>query len=113
MRMLTRLCFVALSMVTYHEAVCQVDTRKPFITELQTLSERWELDRANHRGIFVVTPYKPVFVTAGRRSDKPNIRPVSENPLYSQPVDIPYNNYEAKFQFSLKTKVIYGLFGNR
>ena len=85
----------------------------PFLLLHQTMTERWELDAEHHRGIFTVTPYKPVFITAGRRSDKPNLRPFSENPMYSQPVDIPYNNYEARFQFSFKTKVIYGLLGNR
>ncbi|RYZ28064.1 MAG: phospholipase, partial [Sphingobacteriales bacterium] len=76
------------------------------------MTECWELDAAHHRGVFLITPYKPVFVTAGRRSDKPNRLPTSENPVYSQPTPINYNNYEARFQFSLKTKVIYGLFGN-
>ena len=84
-----------------------------FLTRHQSMSERWELSHKYHRGVFTVTPYKPVFVTAGRRSDKPNTRPFSENPLYSQPDEIDYNNYEAKFQFSLKTKVIYGMFGGR
>jgi phospholipase A1 len=87
--------------------------KNAFLLPHQTMTERWELDAEHHRGIFTVTPYKPVFVTAGRRSDKPNVRPFSENPMYSQPVDIPYNNYEARFQFSFKTKVIYGLLGNR
>ncbi|RZM19411.1 MAG: hypothetical protein EOO88_38110 [Pedobacter sp.] len=86
-------------------------SRNLFITSLQTMSDRWELDASHHKGVFTVTPYRPVFVTAGRRSDKPNIRPYSENPQYTQPTDIAYNNYEAKFQFSLKTKVIYGMFG--
>ncbi len=84
-----------------------------FLRKQQTMSERWELDRENHRGVFVITPYKPVFVTAGRRSNNPNTKPTSENPAYTLPFRVNYNNYEAKFQFSLKTKVIYGLFNNR
>ena len=74
------------------------------------MTERWELDAAHHKGVFIITPYKPVFVTAGRYSDNPNTKPTSENPLYSLPFRVAYNNYEAKFQFSLKTKVIYGMF---
>lgn len=94
-------------------AIAQNKTRNLLLSEQQTMTERWELDAAHHKGIFVITPYKPVFVTAGRRSDKPNRLPVSENPMFSQTTPIEYNNYEARFQFSLKTKVFYGLFGNR
>mgnify|MGYP002777661801 CR=1 FL=1 len=75
-----------------------------------SLSERWELDSATRRGTFIVTPYRPVYVTAGRRSTDPNEQPFSENPAYSQPVPLTYGYYEAKFQLSLKTKVIQGLF---
>ncbi|CAN5597533.1 hypothetical protein BH11BAC3_BH11BAC3_43760 [soil metagenome] len=76
----------------------------------QTMSERWELDSANQRGTFLVTPYKPVYVTAGRWSNNPNAQPTSENPNYTLPFKVDYNNYEAKFQFSLKTKVLQNVF---
>jgi phospholipase A1 len=81
-----------------------------FLKKQQTLAERWELERTYHKGVFIITPYKPVFVTAGRKSSDPNEQPTSENPNYTLPLKINYNQYEAKFQFSLKTKVIYGLF---
>jgi phospholipase A1/A2 len=81
-----------------------------FLKKQQTLAERWELERKFHKGLFVITPYKPVFVTAGRWSSNPNEQPYSENPNYSATRSINYNKYEAKFQFSLKTKVIYGMF---
>jgi phospholipase A1 len=68
----------------------------------QTMSERWELDSFNQRGTFLLTAYKPVYVTAGRRSNNPNVQPTSENPNYSLPFKVDYNNYEAKFQLSLK-----------
>ncbi|MBA4166349.1 MAG: phospholipase A [Chitinophagaceae bacterium] len=74
------------------------------------MAERWELERQYHKGVFVITPYKPVYVTAGRYSDNPNKQPISENPAYSESTPVNYNNYEAKFQFSLKTKIIYGMF---
>lgn len=83
-----------------------------FLKKPQSMAERWELERKYHKGVFVITPYKPVYVTAGRYSDNPNKQPVSENPAYSQQMPVNYNNYEAKFQFSLKTKVIYGMFHN-
>ena len=98
------LMFVNLAMLA------QEKDRNFYLIQHQTMSDRWELDAKHHKGIFTITPYRPVFVTAGRRSDNPNKRPYSENPAYSQPTDIEYNNYEAKFQFSLKTKVIYGMF---
>jgi phospholipase A1 len=75
----------------------------------QTMTERWELDSPSRRSTFLVSPYKPVYVTAGRKSSKPNQQPTSENPLYSLPFAVPYNKYEFKFQLSFKTKIIEGL----
>lgn len=79
-------------------------------TVRQPMSQRWELDSSSRRGTFIVTPYKPVYVTAGRRSNSPNVQPYSENPAYSLPYKIKYNNYEAKFQLSLKTKILQNIF---
>jgi phospholipase A1 len=76
----------------------------------QTMAERWELDDSTRKGTFLVTPYKPVYVTAGRWSNKPNQQPHSENPAYSLPFPVEYNHYEAKFQLSLKTKIAQQLF---
>lgn len=42
-----------------------------------SLSDRWELDSATRKGTFRVTPYKPLYVTAGRWSSDPNEQPVS------------------------------------
>lgn len=77
-----------------------------------SLSERWELDTASRKGTFLVTPYKPVYITAGRWSNKPNEMPVSENPAYSATEPAEYGNYEAKFQLSFKTKILQGMFAN-
>ncbi len=76
----------------------------------ENMSQRWELDSSSRRGTFIVTPYRPVYVTAGRWSNSPNVQPYSENPAYSLPSKINYNNYEAKFQLSLKTKVLQNMF---
>lgn len=81
-----------------------------FLRQSYTMAERWELGKDNHKGFFLVTPYKPVYITAGRRSNDPNEKPTSENPLYTLPFRVDYNNYEAKFQFSFKTKVARRLF---
>jgi phospholipase A1/A2 len=76
----------------------------------QAMSERWELDSATRKKPLQITAYKPVYVTAGRWSSNPNMQPTSGNPVYSLPFKVAYNNYEAKFQFSLKTKAIQGIF---
>ncbi len=71
----------------------------------KSLSQRWELNKEDKKGTFRLTSYKPFYVTAGRRSNNPNLQPYSENPDYSVPEPKPYNNYEARFQLSFKTKV--------
>lgn len=76
----------------------------------QTMSQRWELGSSSRKGTFLVTPYKPLYVTAGRWSSSPNVQPYSENPAYSLPFKVNYNNYEAKFQLSLKTKIFQNIF---
>jgi phospholipase A1 len=48
-----------------------------------------------------------------RWSTNPNERPKSGNldPDYIAPAGVDYNNIEAKFQLSFKTKVLQGVFG--
>lgn len=77
---------------------------------LNSLSQLWDLDKDNKQGNFKLTSYRPIYVTAGRWSDNPNQQPQSENPDYSSTVPIDYNNYEAKFQLSFKTKIAQSLF---
>lgn len=72
----------------------------------KTLSQRWELNKEEKKGTFRLTSYKPFYITAGRRSNNPNRQPYSENPDYSVLETKPYNNYEARFQLSFKTKVL-------
>ncbi len=81
-----------------------------FIDQSRTMAERWELEPENSKGNFRITPYRPVYVTAGRWSSNPNGKPTSENPAYTLPFRVNYNQYEAKFQFSFKTKIARGLF---
>lgn len=78
----------------------------------QTMTERWELDSASRRSTFLISPYKPVYFTAGRKSNNPNQQPTSENPQYTLPFKVAYNHYECKFQLGFKTKVVQGLFKN-
>ncbi len=72
----------------------------------KSLSQRWELNKEDKKGTFRLLSYKPFYVTAGRWSNNPNTQPYSENPDYSVPEYKPYNNYEARFQLSFKTKVL-------
>ncbi|KKN46649.1 hypothetical protein LCGC14_0671020, partial [marine sediment metagenome] len=44
-------------------------------SELRSLSTTWDLDKENRQGNFKFTPYKPVYVTAGRWSNNPNTLP--------------------------------------
>lgn len=81
-----------------------------FLNKSNTMEQRWELGKENNKGLFLVTPYRPVYITAGRWSNNPNTQPTSENPAYSLPFKVPYNKYECKFQFSFKTKIARGLF---
>ena len=76
----------------------------------KTYSQRWELELADKKGTFRLMSYKPIYITAGRISTYPNKLPQSENPEYSASERIAYNNIEAKFQLSFKTKVVQDLF---
>ena len=72
---------------------------------IRDLSTVWDLDSANKQGTFKLTAYKPIYVTAGRWSNHPNTQPFSENPEHSVTEPTAYNNFEAKFQLSFKTKI--------
>ncbi|MEJ8819616.1 phospholipase A [Lacibacter sp. H407] len=94
---------------------CNLYAQKVYDSNEQTasssLSQRWELDSITKRKTFTITSYRPVFITAGRWSSNPNERPFSETPGYTLPFRVDYNNYEAKFQLSFKTKLAQGIFG--
>ncbi|MEO6915497.1 MAG: phospholipase A [Chitinophagaceae bacterium] len=102
---------VLLILISFFSAVRGQDNKSIILpSSFQTMDERWELSPETRKSSFRITAYKPVYVTAGRYSNNPNTRPVSENPAYSLPFRINYNNYEAKFQLSLKAKMAQGLF---
>ncbi|MEH6679012.1 MAG: phospholipase A [Sediminicola sp.] len=76
----------------------------------KTLSQQWELLPKDKKGTFKLTSYKPIYITAGRWSSRPNRQPQSENPDYSVDAPKDFNNYEAKFQLSFKTKILESFF---
>lgn len=83
-------------------------------TQQRNLTERWELDSTSVRGTFLVTPYKSMYVLPVHWTSLPNEQPSSGNtdPDYIAPAGVDYDNVEAKFQLSFKTKVLQSfLFG--
>jgi len=76
-------------------------------------SQRWELDSIHRKGTFRLVSYKPIYITAGRITTNPNEQPVSENPNNSATTAEEFNNVEAKFQLSFKTKVLQGILWNK
>lgn len=103
--------FLALSLISKVRAQVLSDGKSTILSK--TMSQRWELDAEDKNGTFRLTSYKPFYVTAGRWSSNPNVLPRSENPDYSVTVPKNFNNYEARFQLSFKTKVLESfLFGH-
>lgn len=76
----------------------------------KSFSQQWELDSLYRKGTFRLVSYKPIYITAGRWTGRTNSLPKSENPIYSAAVPEDYNNFEAKFQLSFKSKVMQAIF---
>jgi len=76
----------------------------------KTLSELWELDDEHQRGTFIITSYKPIYLSLGKFTTNTNKDPRSENSdkVLDRPLEI--DPVEAKFQLSLKTKVFQNMF---
>ena len=80
---------------------------------IKSMTERWELDDEVKNGTFKLTYYNPVYVLPTRWSNNPNELPQNENPDNSFEDPENYNQIEAKFHLSLKTKLIQSfLFGH-
>jgi phospholipase A1/A2 len=77
-----------------------------------SLAERWELGAAQSRGTFHVRPYKPVYVLPVVLADSVNRSPASSDSGNAVATRIPLNRVEAKFQLSLKTKLVQNVFGD-
>lgn len=103
------LLFLPLLFFAFHAEAQEIITPQAKIIS-QTLSQRWELDSADKKRTFRLNYYKPFYITAGRWSNNPNFQPQSENPDFSVPEASPYNNYEAKFQLSFRSKVLQSMF---
>jgi phospholipase A1 len=85
-----------------------VDTKWIFKNS-KSLSELWELDDLHHRGTFLITSYKPIYLTVAKYSTNPNEFPQAENSDKVLDAPVSLNDVEAKFQLSLKTKIFHNM----
>jgi len=77
----------------------------------QTFVARWQLDPGTKDGVYRVKPYEPVYVVPVSRRKNVNVSPCSPNPANcasgAGETDL---HIDAKFQLSLKTKVLQNIF---
>lgn len=99
-------------------ATSLLDTLNPFNTtnavshpDLSLLDRRWELSEQSKLGTFNIRANRPVYLLPAMYTSRINNLPTSPNPV-NQVQDIQaLKHVEAKFQISLKTKAVEGLFG--
>ncbi len=80
--------------------------------KVSALTDSWELDTENKRGSFVLRPYKPIYILPISYTDNVNQTPSSSSPGHAGVLPINLDATEAKFQFSLKTKLMENLIGD-
>ena len=79
----------------------------------QTFAERWELDPDTQDGIFRIKAYQPVYLLPVSWRRNVNVDPCSPNPVNcAKGAGAEDLHTEAKFQLSLKTKVLQDIFGS-
>lgn len=76
----------------------------------KSLSELWEIGDDFHRGTFLITSYKPTYISFAKYSSNTNEFPVAENSDKTLDAPVSLNAVEAKFQLSIKTKVFHDMF---
>ncbi len=76
-----------------------------------SLAEVWEIGAANQRGTWQIQPYKPTYLLPVVVSSGINTQPKTSRQETSLPLPLDFDNSELKFQISLKTKVVQGVFG--
>lgn len=70
-----------------------------------SLGERWELDPGSSLGTFLPRPYKPMYVLPVVVTNRLNRQPTSGSAVNSVSQPVTLDDMEAKFQFSLMTKL--------
>lgn len=76
------------------------------------LDRRWELSDDAKLGTFNIRAYKPVYILPAIYTTRTNKWPTSPNPENQVTTPLNLDHTEAKFQLSLKTKAVEGLFGD-
>lgn len=78
------------------------------------LQARWELEDSLRKGNFLLSPYKPVYLLPAVWSSDPNREPYrTTDPTPTGDDQLALDVVECKFQFSIKTKVVQGLYKKR
>ncbi|SNR30336.1 phospholipase A1 [Maribacter sedimenticola] len=105
---------IILTFITPYRSFSQDnDDIKWYFNNSKSLSELWELDDEHHRGTFIITSYKPIYLTAVKYSTDTNRYPVAENSTKTLDAPVSLNTSESKFQVSLKTKIFHKMFDGR
>ena len=76
------------------------------------LTDSWELSPASKRGIFKLRPYKPMYILPVSYTDNINKTPSSSASAHSTASQSDMDSVEARFQFSVKTKIAENLIGD-
>lgn len=79
--------------------------------DLSLLDRRWELSEQSKLGAFNIRANRPVYLLPAMYTSRINDLPTSPNPLNQAQTPQALDHVEAKFQLSLKTKAIEGVFG--
>ncbi len=76
-------------------------------------SQQWELDSIDKKGTFRLVSYRPIYFSAARWSSKNNETPFNGSGEFATKDNAFFDNIEAKFQISFKSKLIQGFFFGR
>ncbi len=74
------------------------------------LAQRWDLDAPRDQ-LFAPRAYKPVYLLPVTWTDRLNLRPATPAPGHTVPADLELRALEAKYQISLKAKLVHNLMG--
>lgn len=106
--------FAFVFVLLHFHVYCQDNVDNDWIFKnSKSLAELWELDAEHHRGTFLITSYKPIYLTVAKFSTSPNEFPQAENSDKILDAPVSLNAIEAKFQVSLKTKIFHNMFDGR
>lgn len=83
-----------------------------FDPSVSLLDRRWELSEAAKLGTFHIRAYKPIYVLPVFYATSDNNEPTSPNPDNRATTSQDNKHVEGKFQLSLKTKAMEGVFGD-